>query len=263
MSISGSLAELIFNNFIPILIVVAIFYIASQIRKMSEYRKELQKRFDQVLTEYLNMKINFAKDVMNTILSEYGREDAVSTEINRLMIAIEKGASGDINDKVATSNAINKFRLSKNVDLDKYPSMVKMNDIGVFNETEMTSLDNGVALARKEYNTYAFRYNQVASGFPMQYLARFFGFKSHYVIFGNPKSTSYHANYETLDSIDENEQALSVLNGERTSTNSVAEEQNDKIEEEPEVLIEHSDVVLKPTQALNNLSENKNANQND
>ena len=100
MSISGSLAELIFNNFIPILIVVAILYIASQIRKMSEYRKELQKRFDQVLTEYLNMKINFAKDVMNTILSEYGREDAVSTEINRLMIAIEKGASGSLDIKI-------------------------------------------------------------------------------------------------------------------------------------------------------------------
>ena len=94
MRISGNLANLIFGNFIPILVIVGIFYIASQLKKMSDYRKELQKRFDQVLTEYLNKKILFAKDVMNQILEEYGREDAVSTEISRLMVAIEKGESG-------------------------------------------------------------------------------------------------------------------------------------------------------------------------
>ena len=115
MSVSGNLANLIFGNFIPIVLIIGVLYIISQVKKMSDYRKELQKRFDQVLTEYLNKKINFAKDVMNNILNEYGREDEVSTEINRLMVAIEKGASGDINDKVATSNSINKFRLSKKV----------------------------------------------------------------------------------------------------------------------------------------------------
>lgn len=263
MTISGRLSNLIFGNFIPILIVIGILYIASQIKKMGDYRKELQKRFDQVLTEYLNKKINNAKDVMNSILEEYGREDAVSTEINRLMVAIEKGASGDINDKVVTSNSINKFRLSKQVDLEKYPSMAKLNDIGVFNESEMTSLDNGVALARKEYNTYAFRYNQIASGFPMQYLARFFGFKSHYVIFGNPKSISYHANYETLENGEEEINSLSSLNRVKESVEAVAKEQEEVQEQVKEVEIEHSDVILKPTQDLNNLSENKNANPSD
>ena len=90
MSVSGNLANLIFGNFIPILLIIGVLYIISQVKKMSDYRKELQKRFDQVLTEYLNKKINFAKDVMNNILNEYGREDEVSTEINRLMVAIEK-----------------------------------------------------------------------------------------------------------------------------------------------------------------------------
>lgn len=262
MRISGNLANLIFGNFIPILVIVGIFYIASQLKKMSDYRKELQKRFDQVLTEYLNKKILFAKDVMNQILEEYGREDAVSTEISRLMVAIEKGESGDINDKVTTSNSINKFRLSKNVDLEKYPSMAKLNDIGVFNENEMTSIDNGVALARKEYNTYAFRYNQVASGFPIQYLARFFGFKSHYVIFGNPKSISYHAEYETLDSETNETNSLSSLNRVQEEKETVIQEEKAK-EEIEQLEIEHSDVILKPTQNLNNLSEKNNANQND
>ena len=73
MSVSGNLANLIFGNFIPILLIIGVLYIISQVKKMSDYRKELQKRFDQVLTEYLNKKINFAKDVMNNILNEYGR----------------------------------------------------------------------------------------------------------------------------------------------------------------------------------------------
>ena len=175
MGISGRLSDLIFGNFIPILLFLGLIYVGVQVKKLSDYRKEIQKRFDQVLTEYLNNKINYAKGVINDILAEYGREDTVSTEINRLMIAIEKGASGDINDKVMTSNAINKFKLSKSVDLEKYPSMSKLNGIGVFNEQEMASVDNGVALARKEYNMNAFRYNQVASGFPMQYLVKLFG----------------------------------------------------------------------------------------
>ena len=263
MTVSGKLSSLIFGNFIPILIVIGIFYIASQLKKMSDYRKELQKRFDHVLTEYLNKKINYAKDIMNSILDEYGREDAVSTEINRLMIAIEKGASGDINDKVTTSNSINKFRLSKQVDLEKYPSMSKLNDIGVFNESEMTSVDNGVALARKEYNTFAFRYNQIASGFPIQYIAKLFGFKSHYVIFGNPKSVSYHADYETLDSGIEELHSLSSLNRETKTDDIEAKEQEEKKEEVQEIEIEHSDVVLKPSQDLKSLSENKIANQDD
>ena len=263
MTISGKLSNLIFGNFIPILIVIGILYIIAQLKKMSDYRKELQKRFDQVLTEYLNKKINNAKDIMNSILEEYGREDAVSTEINRLMIAIEKGASGDINDKVFTSNSINKFRLSKKVDLERYPSMSKLNDIGVFNESEMTSVDNGVALARKEYNTYAFRYNQIASGFPVQYIAKLFGFKSHYDIFGNPKSGSYHADYETLENDNEELHSLSSLNRVKKNVEEEAKEQENKQGEVKEVEIEHSDVILKPTQDLNSLSENKIANQDD
>ena len=92
---SGNLADVLFSNIVPILIIVFIFYIISQFKKMGEYKKEIQKRFDQALTEYLNKKINEAKEVTDSILQEYGREDAVSTEISRLLVTIEKGQSGD------------------------------------------------------------------------------------------------------------------------------------------------------------------------
>ena len=256
---SGNLADIIFSNIIPILIVVFCLYIYSQFKKMGEYKKDIQKRFDQVLTEYLNKKINEAKEVTDSILNEYGREDAVSTEISRLLATIEKGQSGDINDKVNTSNAINKFRLSKDVDLERYPSLAKLKDLGTFNEVDMSSLDNGVALARKEYNTYAFRYNQIASGFPMMYLTKLFGYKSHYVIFGNPKSASYQANYETLESEVVIDESLSSLNLPKEKEETVKEvvDENKQVDEENEVVIQHSDVVLKPTLDVNSLSEKK------
>ena len=261
---NNNFAGFLFKNIIPILIVLFIIYIVSQLKKLSEYKKEIQKRFDQVLTEYLNKKINETKEVTNNILTEYGREDVVSTEITRFLSTIEKGQSGDVNDKVNASNAINKFRLSKDIDLERYPSLAKLKELGTFNELDMTSLDNGVALARKEYNTYAFRYNQVASGFPIQYLTGLFGYKSHYSIFGNPKSTSYHVEYEELDSIEEENTSLSNLN---YSENNKEEKKDAEIEkldmpELNEVQIEHSDVVLKPTQDLHSLSDNSNNNEN-
>ena len=41
MSVSGNLANLIFGNFIPILLIIGVLYIISQVKKMSDYRKEL------------------------------------------------------------------------------------------------------------------------------------------------------------------------------------------------------------------------------
>ena len=124
----------------------------------------------------------------------------------------------------------------------------------------MRSLDNGVAIARKEYNMYAFRYNQVASGFPMQYLTKLLGFKSHYSIFGNPKSNNYHTEYETLDSGNEEVNSLSSLNYNKKKEE-VKEDikQNEEVEER-EIVMQHSDVILKPTQDLNSLSDLNNKN---
>ena len=50
----------------------------------------------------------------------------------------------------------------------------------------MESLDNGIAIARKEYNAQAFRYNEKASSFPIQYLTKALKVKSQYSIFDAP-----------------------------------------------------------------------------
>ena len=134
---SMNMAVWLFTNLIPILIVLGIIYVISQFRKMSELRKEIQKRFDQVLTEYLNKKIIEAKETTDSVLKEYGREDEVSTEISRLLLTIEKGESGDINDKVSASNALNKFRLKKDIDYERYPALTKVAALGTFNEEDM------------------------------------------------------------------------------------------------------------------------------
>ena len=251
---SERLGTWLFKNVIPIIIVICILYIISQFKKLSELRKEIQKRFDQVLTEYLNNKIIEAKTTTDSIIKEYGREDEISTEISRLLVTIEKGESGDINDKVKASNALNKFKLKKGIDYERYPALAKISTLGTFNESEMSSLDNGIALARKEYNTYAFRYNQVASGFPIQYITKLFGFKTHYDIFGNPKSTT------TVEAEVEEEQnetiSLNLLNySEKKEEQVQNEEAQAKQDEQPEVLIEHTDVIIKPTKNLTNLSE--------
>ena len=259
---SMNMAVWLFKNFVPILIVLGILYTISQFKKMADIRKEIQKRFDQVLTEYLNKKIIEAKETTDSILKEYGREDEVSTEISRLLITIEKGESGDINDKVSASNALNKFRLKKDIDYERYPSLTKVAALGTFNEEDMNSLNNGVALARKEYNTYAFRYNQVASGFPVQYICKFIGFKSHYNIFGNPKA---HVEVPEIEvKVEEEPETLSLnsLNLMKKSVEDIAKEQGALEEEntENEVLLEHSDVVLKPTKSVTSLSDNTNNN---
>ena len=125
----------------------------------------------------------------------------------------------------------------------------------------MNSLNNGVALARKEYNTFAFRYNQVASGFPIQYLTKLVGFKTQYVIFGNPKAHIDVPEIEIKPEEEDETLSLNSLNLMKKSVEEVAKEQGAVEEEESgEVLLEHSDVVLKPTQSVTSLSDNTNNN---
>ena len=74
----------------------------------------------------------------------------------------------------------------------------------------------------------------------MQYLVKLFGFKTHYVIFGNPKSMSYHTNYETLDSDDESN-SLSSLNRVKKDVETGSKEQENKREELQDIQIEHKE----------------------
>lgn len=250
----NQLSELIFGNLFLILLVSFCTYLVLQFKFLSEKNKEINKKFDKVLNKYLDEKITQAKEVTDSILKEYGREDEVSTEISRLLLTIEKGESGDINDKVITSNAINKFRLSKKVDLEKYPSLKKLDNLGTFTDEDMSSLDNGIALARKEYNALAFRYNEKATGFPLQYLTKLLGFKESFTIFDAPKTERYEEEYEVFQFEEPEVNLMDSLNYQQKEEFNRESNDNKRLEEK-EIIMEYSDVILKPSKPLNELTD--------
>lgn len=255
------LFEFIFNN-MPLLIVLAIgVYFYKNYKDLKEKTDKINLLFEQVLDKYLSEKITHAKEVTDRILEEYNREDTVSTEISRFVTIIDKGISGRVNDKVETSNAINKFKLSKKIDYNRFPSLLELNKLGTFTEEDMESLDNGVALARREYNAQAFRYNEKASGFPIQYVVKLFGLNSHFVIFDAPKSKAYEEAYEVFDEQEPEINTISVLNRTEEKTLDIKEEVEEVVDKKElgEINIEHSDLVLKPSIDINDssLSDNK------
>ena len=246
----SQLSDLIFGNIFLILLIGFGAYLFLQFKFLSEKNKEINKQFDKVLSKYLNEKIVQAKETTDNILKEYGREDAVSTEISRLLLTIEKGESGDINDKVITSNAINKFKLSKKVDLERYPSLKKLDELGTFTVADMSSLDNGIALARKEYNALAFRYNEKAGGFPMSYLVKTLKLTQSYKIFDAPKSSSYEMNYEVFEEEEPEINSLTSLNRSVPTKSDDLNELIMKKESNKQVdraLLYESDKIVNPT----------------
>lgn len=249
-----NLSELIFGNMFLIITFGLIAYIIVQFKDLSTKRNELNVKFSKVLEPYLGKKIAEARATTDSILKEYGREDEISTEISRLLLTIEKAESKDLNDIVKSSNAINKFKLNQNVDLERYPSLKKLQELGTFNEKDLSSFDNGIALARKEYNTLAFRYNQKAGGFPLQYLTKLFGFKDHYVIFDPPKSENYEEEYEVFEEEEPEINLITSLNQQERKSD---KEQNNKTikEEQQDFVMEHSDIILKPSKNLTTLTD--------
>lgn len=202
----------IFNNILLFVFIGIGYYIFHEYKDLKSRTESINDLFVKTLNTYLEEKINIAHETTSRILNEYGKEDTVSTEINRLLLMIEKGVSGSINDKVATSNAINKFKLSKKIDLEKYPYLKELETLGTFTEEDMNSKENGVAIARKEYNTQAFRYNERASSFLMQYLTKFLKLTQQYTIFDAPKASGYEENYEVFEEEEPEINSLSTLN---------------------------------------------------
>ena len=254
---TSNLANAVFGNLFLIAFLLIAGYVAYTFKELQDKNKEIKKIFDKTLDKYLSEHITKAKETTDSILKEYGREDAVSTEINRLLLTIEKGASGNINDKVATCNALNKFKLNEQVDLEKYPELEKLNNLKVFTEEEMNQMDNGLALARREYNALAFQYNAKAGGFPIQYLTKLFGFKEHYIIFDTLSFENYHENYEVFGvEVNEVDLMASLNRKERKDEDKKVEfnENNEKIED---IVIDHTDVVIKPSIDLTSLNNRK------
>ena len=200
------------DNFIVIAIIASGYYIYKQYTNLKSQTEGIKYIFDKTLNNYLDQKIKEALEIINKIANEYGHVDLINAEINRLKLMIDKGVEGTINEKVEASNFINKFKLNKNIELDRYPLLAELKNIGTFTEEDMESLDNGIAIARKEYNTQAFRYNEKANGFPMQYLTKLLKLNSQFLIFDKPRAKKYSELYEVFEEEEPEIDSLTSLN---------------------------------------------------
>jgi len=207
-----SIMSFIFNNIFLIIIAFVIYYIYMQYKDLKEKIATINELFDRVLNKYLVEKITNAKNLAEKVISEHGNNDLIKGEAERLLISIKDSIDGTINDKVEASNSINKFSLSKKIDTEQYPFMLQFNDLGVFADEDMNSLENGLAIARREYNANAFRYNEKVSSTLMQYFAKSLRLIPHFAIFGEPKSIHYEENFEVFEEVEPEINSLASLN---------------------------------------------------
>lgn len=249
----------IFDNFFLFVFILICYYIYRQYKDLKSRTIVINEIFEKSLNKYLEEKIKIAEDTTDRILKKYGREDTVSTEINRLLLLIERGVKGSINDKVFTSNAINKFKLSKKIDFERYPYLLELNDLGTFNEEDLSNELGEVALARKNYNAEAFRYNEKASTVIMQFMTKLLKLPSQYNLFEAQKINRYEDNYEVFEEKEPEINSLSTLN--RSETVELEKNLNDLLlnnqEEKEEVTIEHSDLILKPSTDIEEKDQEK------
>jgi len=250
------LFNFIFNNAILVIVLAAIYYIYRQYKGLKDRDKDIKLEFSKILNGYLDKKITESLEIAKEIEKEYGNVDLIRQEIERLQYSIEKGVNGTINDKVEASNLLNKFKLNKKIDKEKYPNLKDLENLGTFTEEEMESVDNGLAITRKEYNAQAFRYNEKANEFPIEYLTKFFKLVPQYEIFEQRKNSTYEENFEVFE---EKEPEINSL----SSLNMTAEEQTPEVVEQPtetpeEVSIEHNDEVLKPSTTVVDNQANSN-----
>ena len=198
----SGLANFLFGNIFLIILVIIAIYTYRQYADLKSRTMTINDIFKKTLDAYLSEKVKEARELADKLMKEHGEDEIVAAEINRLLYQIEIFDNGTINDKVATSNSINKFKVSKKIDREKYPFLKALDDLGTFSEEDMTSLENGVAIARKEYNTQAFRYNEKAQEVPIQYLTKFLKLNSQYLIFDAPRYERYENNYEVFEEIE-------------------------------------------------------------
>ena len=102
----------------------------------------------------------------------------------------------------------------------------------------MESLDNGSAIARKEYNAQAFRYNEKASSFPIQYLTKALKVKSQYSIFDAPKSSTYELNYEVFEEQEPEINFLTMLNYSKEEPEDIKKDIEEDMQEDENSQIE-------------------------
>ncbi len=257
-----TIVNFVFNNIGFIIIIIAAWYIYVEQKSLKEKTAIINDLFTKTLNKYLETKINEAKEIANSILVEYGSNEQVAAEINRLNTIIEKGITGSINEKVETSNALNKFQVSKKINKEKFPRLAELENIGTFNEEDMESLDNGIAIARREYNAQVFRYNEKAGGVPLQYLVKIFKLSPNYIIFDAPKSSNYEINYEVFEEEEPEINSLKTLNRSVMDDISLNDllTKKEKKELPAKAIVEESDILSAPTV---NLKERKESDDRD
>ncbi len=189
----------IFNNILLIAFVLFGYYVYRQYKDLKNRIVEINTSFSKVLDKYLKEKIEYAKQTTDRILKEYGKEDEISLDINRFLMIIESGENGTVIDKVKACNAINKYKINKKIDLEEYPYLKELNNLQIFSNEDLASVDNGIALARQEYNAQAFKYNEKASSMPINYLTKFLKIPDQFPIFDALKSDQYEENFEVFE----------------------------------------------------------------
>lgn len=203
--------NLIFDNILIVGFFLAVYLIYKQYNDLKNRTSSILDLFNKTLLKYLEDKFNQARLLAEELKKEYGHVDKLNTEIERLLYIIDKSNEKTINNYVETSNALNKFKIDKKIDAEKYPRMPELNKIKLFTDEEMESLDNGLAIARKEYNTEAFRYNEKASSFPIQYLTKYLKLNTQYSIF-DALTKKYSDIYEVFEEEEPEINFLSSLN---------------------------------------------------
>ena len=239
--------EFLFINIIPLLIVGFIIYVIYIYKQLNNIKDKMQYLFDKHLNNYLGSKIKLANDTSTKIINEYGREDAIRTEIIRLRVIIEKGINGTIPDKVNTSNVINKYKVSKEIDTERYPYFKELANIKTFHDIELDSITDDIALARKDYNDLARKYNELAGGSVMQYIVKVLNTEPQFPVFEHIHQEKYSDKYEELEMEEPEINKISTLN---------MVEKQEEVEEKaptpnanptPDIQIEHTKGTFKPT----------------
>lgn len=243
-----SIMEFIFNNIIWIILILIIFYFVKEYKYLKDRISNMNKQFHDTLDAYLIRKVQEAKQIVEMLLIEYNEEDTIKTELARLLIIMEKGETGSINEKVETSNALNKYKLSKQLDIDKYPKLRELDYIGTFTEEDINSLDNGVKLARTTYNKEAILYNEKASSFLMQYLTKIVNLNTNYVIFDQTSNLTQNQSIEILQDKEEITDTLSNLN-----LQEVLPERKEEVEES--LKRDYTNNVIKPSISIDRVED--------
>ena len=239
--------EFLFINIIPLLIIGFIIYVIYVYKQLSNIKEKMQHLFDKTLNNYLGNKIKLANDTSTKIINEYGREDAIRTEIIRLRVIIEKGINGSITDIVNTSNVINKYQVSKEIDIERYPYFKELENIKTFYDIELDSITDDIALARKDYNDLARQYNELAGSSLMQYIVKILNIETQFPVFEHINQERYSDRFEELEIEEPEINKISNLNMVQKQEEQEEQVPTPNANPTPDIQIEHTKGTFKPT----------------